>query len=133
MGREPVKHVLVCGSRQWTEQRPITDALNRVYDSWGEFVLIHGQARGADRIASGWATWKGLNQLSFPANWPAYGSAAGPIRNNEMLVRGKPDLVLAFPHPVVESPGTRHMISIAQKAGVKTVVFDGVTQMMEMK
>jgi hypothetical protein len=53
----------------------------------------------------------------FPADWEKYGKAAGPIRNQQILVEGKPDLVVAFQG----GRGTANMVSRAQQAGVPVV------------
>lgn len=46
-----------------------------------------------------------------------YNVMAGFIRNKEMLVEGKPDLVIAFPG----GNGTDNMIDLADKAGIKVI------------
>lgn len=86
-------------------------------------VIVHGGARGADRLAGAWAHDRGVTEEIHPADWAAHGRAAGPIRNAEMLASGV-DLVLAFRSPG-ESRGTDHMVSIARKAGVGVEVHHG--------
>ena len=46
-----------------------------------------------------------------------HGAAAGPVRNGEMLSRGKPDVVIAFPG----GRGTANMCEQAMTAGVRVV------------
>jgi hypothetical protein len=81
-------------------------------------TLIHGDAPGADRLAAAWAKDTGLAEfgelLAFPADWEKHGNAAGPIRNQQMLDEGKPDMVIAFPGGI----GTANMVRLARKAGV---------------
>jgi hypothetical protein len=102
------------------------------------FVLISGLAKGADDCADWWAhnspmhsppgkEMIGYDAIEFfyhgvKANWEKYGKAAGPIRNQEMLEFGKPNLVLAFHNDIANSKGTKHMVSIAEKAGIATFV-----------
>jgi hypothetical protein len=45
---------------------------------------------------------------------------AGPIRNQRMLVEGKPDLVVAFPG----GKGTAGMVTLARNAGVDVIMVD---------
>ena len=45
--------------------------------------------------------------------------AAGPIRNQRMLVEGKPDLVIAFHDDLESSRGTKDMIKRSLKAGIR--------------
>lgn len=82
--------------------------------------IINGDARGADRLSSVWAESNNIPIRKFPADWDLHGKRAGPIRNSQMLREGTPDLVIAFLFP--NSRGTRHMIDIAQKAGIITDV-----------
>lgn len=87
-------------------------------------VVIHGGAKGADRMAKDWALEKGCDLVPFPAEWEKYGRKAGPIRNQRMLDEGKPDIVLAFPDK--DSVGTWDMVKRAQKAGLEVLVHTGV-------
>jgi hypothetical protein len=60
----------------------------------------------------------------YPADWKRYGNAAGAIRNTQMLVEGKPDIVLAFPTGRLSiTKGTKNMVQQARKAGVRTIVY----------
>lgn len=79
-------------------------------------VVIHGAARGADRIAGEIAAALGLEVVSYPARWREHGRAAGPIRNRQMLEEGKPDRVIAFWDG--RSKGTAHMVNLAKAAGL---------------
>ncbi len=85
-------------------------------------TIISGEAGGADMLAKQYAEECGWNYEGYPADWNTYGKRAGPIRNNEMLVKGKPDLVVAFLAP--NSRGTKHMISISEKAGVTVKIIN---------
>jgi DNA-binding MurR/RpiR family transcriptional regulator len=58
-----------------------------------------------------------FEHLSYPADWEAYGKAAGPIRNQRMLDEGKPDLVIAF-SDLPTTSGTYDMIKRAKAAGI---------------
>ncbi len=80
-------------------------------------VIIHGAASGADSMAGAWAEKKGIKVLSFYPNWSKYGKAAGPIRNQQMLDEGKPNLVIAFEG----GTGTNDMIKKARKVGIKVI------------
>ena len=64
-----------------------------------------------------WAKDNNMKLKVYPADWELHGKSAGPIRNQQMLIEGKPDLVLAFPG----GKGTAHMVSIAKKKGVKVI------------
>jgi phosphoribosylformylglycinamidine (FGAM) synthase-like amidotransferase family enzyme len=107
--------VLVCGGRDFND----LDMLNRALDDLRlmhyEIAIIQGGARGADHLASCWAKRNGIELHSYPADWNKHGKAAGPIRNQQMLDEGKPDMVIAFPG----GRGTADMVARARKAGVR--------------
>jgi YspA, cpYpsA-related SLOG family len=117
--------VLVCGDRNWVDPAPIRRELRKLKRASRKepLVVIEGAARGADNIAGAIALSMGCEVEAYPAKWEEYGRAAGPIRNKEMLVKGKPDLVIAFHPNIEESKGTANMVSQAQKAGIPTEVY----------
>lgn len=82
-------------------------------------VIISGMASGADTAAVDWAMVNWVSFLEFPADWKKLGSAAGPIRNQQMIDEGMPDLVLAFPG----GTGTADMVRRARTAGIEVREF----------
>jgi YspA, cpYpsA-related SLOG family len=116
--------LLVCGSRTFSDGSYLYDILDEVSIKYDIDVLIHGDAKGADTLAKEWAETVGLDKIeAYPADWDKHGRAAGPIRNKQMLDEGKPDLVVAFiDKPLDQSRGTKNMVEIAKKAGIKTFV-----------
>lgn len=104
--------VLVCGSRHFEDER----LLGHILDAIKPSEIIHGMARGADKLGGEYAKRNGIPVHTFPALWGTYGRKAGPIRNYQMLKEGQPELVVAFLS--ANSRGTKHMISIAEKAGI---------------
>ncbi len=109
--------ILVCGSRSWTHSDAIFAQLTDYDPTTTE--VIHGGARGADKLAGKVANSLGIKVIEYPANWTRYGKAAGFIRNNEMLAQ-KPDLVLAFWDG--KSKGTEHTINAARELDIPTRV-----------
>lgn len=119
--------VLVCGSRDWTDEQPIRLVLGGLRDvELGcRPIVIHGAARGADTTANKVAANLGCEVWGYPADWDAHGKAAGPIRNKLMLDEGKPNLVVAFKDgfdSTLSKGGTEHMVKIAKAAGIPTYV-----------
>jgi YspA, cpYpsA-related SLOG family len=121
--------VLGCGDRNWTDRTLIFTTLSRLYEAMGlPFVVIDGQARGADKIVAEWAEMmrkRGVEHEMYPARWSEFGRAAGPIRNQQMLDEGQPDLVVAFHAAITESRGTKDMVARAEKAGVQVWLIRG--------
>lgn len=106
--------LLVCGGRDFYDFDRIAAGLAPYKDA---SLLMHGDARGADRLSGQWASIFCVPVKKFPAEWGLHGKAAGHIRNQQMLDEGKPDLVVAFPG----GKGTADMVRRAKAAGVRVV------------
>jgi hypothetical protein len=114
--------VLVCGSRDWTDWEAIGAVLtdHPIFDRPEEDVtIIHGDARGADRLAANIAEGLGYRVVAFPADWKAEPRKAGILRNVVMLDE-RPDLVIAFQQN--GSRGTQHTIDEARRRGIPVEV-----------
>lgn len=115
--------VLVCGDRNWEDAAKIYQVLDAYYARIGpDFMLITGGARGADDLARMWAVDRKVDHVVMHAKWSEHGNSAGPIRNRRMA-KLKPRLVLAFHPSIKDSKGTRDMVKIAEKKGIKHKVF----------
>lgn len=113
--------LLICGSRNWTDEKFIYDRLKR---SKGKIdVVIEGEARGADRLAAKAARKLGISVLPFPADWETYDRAAGFIRNRQMLREGNPDGGWAFSDDIEKSKGTKNMVQLLCENGLPTKIF----------
>lgn len=111
--------VLVCGGRDYDNRekmfKVLDNALRTAKESGKHFILIHGDARGADRLSHEWAKARHVNDvIKYPANWDEHGRSAGPIRNRFMLTDGQPHVIVAFEG----GRGTADMIQQGKKAGV---------------
>lgn len=117
--------ILVCGDRNWTDRekiiqqlrilREVSKVLGAEWRTRYPMRIIHGAARGADRIAGEEGKKLGFEVIEYPADW-SIGRAAGVIRNQVMLDDGKPDFVLAFHSNIEESKGTKDMVRRARQA-----------------
>lgn len=107
--------VLVCGGRYYPNRWKVFAALDDLHEQTPIDVLIHGAAPGADSFAGEWALKNNVPVSAFKAEWKKYGASAGPRRNKQMLIEGKPDPVLAFPG----GKGTENMLGLARTAGVR--------------
>jgi hypothetical protein len=83
---------------------------------------VEGECRGADVLSRVEAEAIGVKVVRYPADWDAEGRRAGVLRNVRMLEENHPDIVIAFSDDIENSKGTRHMCSIAKKAGVPVYV-----------
>lgn len=111
------ERVLVCGGREYDDRDAVFRVLDAIHARVGIECIIHGAARGADRLAGEWAYQRRIACNSYPADWRNHRNAAGPIRNLLMLKEGRPTLVVAFQG----GKGTAHMVDIAKKANIPTI------------
>lgn len=92
-----VHKVLVFGGRDFNDADAMSKALTYFWKTNGQFAVIEGGARGADRHARSWARSNGLPVLTVDADWHSYGKAAGAVRNGWMLTYGAPTYAIGFP------------------------------------
>ena len=127
--------ILVCGGRQFDDYGLLhvflTDLCEKRgwLEAWGdprtEWVpsveIIHGGAAGADTLADKWAVNSGGKVTAFEPLWDDktnWGPAIALLmRNQRMLVEGKPDLIVAFPG----GRGTADMVDRGRRAGVEVI------------
>jgi hypothetical protein len=114
--------VLVCGGRDYTDRDHIHNTLCEIDAKRGPITcIIHGCATGADNEGMLWAqmmaSTRKVVHAPFAADWHTHGRAAGPIRNQRMLDKGKPDLIVAFPG----GRGTADMVRRAKAAGIEVI------------
>lgn len=118
--------ILVTGSREWSSVLRMRTIIRGILNEYGNDVMIvHGDARGADRLAAQIAAYWGAKTEAHPADWKQHGKAAGFIRNQQMVNAGA-DLALAF--FVVGAPcrGTRDCQRRAVAAGIPVRTFSNV-------
>jgi hypothetical protein len=107
--------VLVCGGRTYDDDITLYDTLDMIPSKYDLIdTIISGHAKGADQLGEEYAKDHGIKIDVYHAQWNKYGKSAGYKRNMQMLVEGKPDLVVAFPG----GRGTAMMIKIAKDAGI---------------
>jgi hypothetical protein len=109
--------LVVCGGRDFDDAEFLFRTLDALHREHRFREFMQGGARGADALAKEWAMTKAdLKCFEIKADWKRYGSAAGPIRNQQMLDWG-PDLVVAF----AGGTGTAGMVALARAAGVPVI------------
>lgn len=110
--------VLITGSRDWDDRIVIARALLEVPHL--RPTLVHGGAKGADRIAMECAYEMEWDIEVHPAIWRPHGiynPQAGLVRNRKMVDLGA-DLCLAFIRN--GSRGASHCARLAEEAGIPT-------------
>ncbi|RBP14045.1 uncharacterized protein DUF2493 [Roseiarcus fermentans] len=110
--------VLVCGGRDVEDVEYVEKTLDRLRVARGPFErLLHGDARGVDRIAGKWARDHGVLEWDFLPEWHRVDAEDGLSRNQRMIEVGSPDVVVAFPGGV----GTEHMVALAKAAHIEVI------------
>lgn len=122
--------LILTGSRDWSCPWVVKDWMLQLRETVGppfdRVVIVHGAARGLDRMAHALTPTMGFSREPHPADWERFGRAAGPIRNAQMLALGA-DAVVGFKDGFLvdlRSGGTENMIDLAMRAGVPVEVFD---------
>lgn len=81
--------LLVCGSRTITNASWIFSEIEKYISEsnlqYSDIHIIEGGAKGVDKIAKQFADDRNIPVIEMPADWKAYGRAAGFIRNEQMV------------------------------------------------
>jgi hypothetical protein len=113
-----MKRLLITGSRTWTDYAVIYTALLEYQKKVNESItVVHGGARGADYLAHTAAKRLLLFTEPHGAKWEDFGSAAGPIRNREMV---ESDIDVCFAFIRKNSKGATGCARMAEQAGIPT-------------
>lgn len=113
--------VIVAGGRTFQNLGFVFEKLDELHSRINITTLIHGGARGVDSFAGEWCKSRlGIDPVVFPAKWNTYKLAAGPMRNQQMIDEGFPDLVVLFPG----NNGTRDMGRRARVANIPIIEYE---------
>lgn len=115
----------ITGSRDFKDEKIIQELLSPFPPENVE-IVIHGDARGTDRIAGRIATELfGVDKVkALPANWDLYGIGAGSIRNGQMIRFYRPNRALAFFSNAGNSKGTSDMVWRLVRSKIPTRCYD---------
>ena len=105
----PGPKIALTGGLDFNDHRLIWDRLDKVHARHPDMALIHGGSpRGAELIASKWATARKVPQIAFKPDWTKHAKAAPFKRNDAMLE--------LLPIGVMHFPGTGIQDNLADKA-----------------
>jgi hypothetical protein len=113
--------VIIAGSRKITDFNILVKAINKAHDEEGISVgeIISGGAKGVDTLAEQFANEARIPITVIPVTsyeWATIGKSAGILRNIKMINTGADALIAIWDG---KSNGTKHMINIARKKGLK--------------
>lgn len=105
--------LIVAGGRDFNDDSFLADKVSyamhdivRTHGKMFKFIIVSGNARGADRVGETFAIENDIPLEVYPANWEKHGKSAGYIRNKQMADIS--DGLAAFWDG--ESKGTKNMI-----------------------
>ena len=119
--------ILVCGGRNYYDRKTLFQTLDGLLDQKGVSEIVHGGARGADRLAGEWAKSRNIPCEVYPAKLMRTDPDTGREildrnarfeRNKRMLKKAQPDLVVAFPG----RKGTADMVRQSQSEGYLVIL-----------
>jgi hypothetical protein len=128
--------VIIAGSREFNDYDLLSKECNKIFcelaqqgcipvsvnESRKFLEIISGTAKGADQLGERFAREYEIPLKKMSANWDLYGKSAGYKRNEQMALYAKEDngVLIAFWDGV--SKGTKHMIDLANKHGLRVYV-----------
>ena len=93
----PGPKIAVTGGADYNDHRLIWDRLDKAHARHPNMTLIHGGSpKGAELIASKWATARNVPQIAFRPDWTKHAKAA-PFKRNDAILETLPIGVMVFP------------------------------------
>lgn len=123
--------IIVAGGRDFQNSKLLFKTLKNVLSKLFEMnykseqiIFVSGTAKGADSLGEFFANTYKYKVKRFPADWDRLGKRAGYVRNEQMAKyaseNGHKGILIAFWDG--QSRGTKHMIDLANKYGLKFCV-----------
>jgi len=117
----PGPKIVVTGGLDYNDHRLIWAKLDQVHEKHTDMVLVHGKSpKGAEKIASLWATNRNVPQIGFAPDWARHGRAA-PFKRNDVMLEIVPKGVMRFPGTGIQD----NLADKAKKLGIPVWKFDG--------
>lgn len=111
--------VIIAGSRDI--HQPLEAVYKAVKASGFHIELVVcGCARGIDKAGEEWSAYTGTEIAYYPADWDKYGKSAG-YKRNQLMAENADALIAVWDG---KSKGTKHMIDIATKKGLKVYIYE---------
>ena len=123
MSEKRLIKLIIAGGRDFRDyeyMKQECDYMLKVLLETCKIDIVSGGARGADSLAIEYAREREYPVKIMKANWDEHGKSAGYIRNQEMA--NYASHVIAFWDG--KSRGTKHMIDIANKDGLRCRVVE---------
>lgn len=120
--------LIIAGGREFNDYDMLEEKIDlfRQVHNDQKITIISGCARGADELGAKYAVNNNLRLINIPANWNLYGKSAG-YRRNESMAKVATACMVFWDG---ESKGSKHMIDIATKKGLDTIVVHYVKEVI---
>jgi hypothetical protein len=93
----PGPKIALTGGPDFNDVALVWDRLDKVHGKHPDMVLLHGGSpKGAELIASKWATNRKVPQIAFKPDWTRHNKAA-PFKRNDAMLETLPIGVMVFP------------------------------------
>jgi hypothetical protein len=117
----PGPKIIITGGVDFNDHRLIWAKLDQVHAKHPNMVLVHGKApKGAEKIASVWATHRDVAQIGFAPDWTKHGRAA-PFKRNDLMLEIVPKGVMHFPGTGIND----NLADKARRLGIPVWTFGG--------
>ena len=117
----PGPKVALTGGLDFNDHHLIWDRLDKVRGKHPDMVLIHGGSpKGAELIASKWATQRKVPQIAFKPDWIKHAKAA-PFKRNDVMLELLPIGVMHFPGTGIQD----NLADKAKRLGIAVWKFGG--------
>jgi hypothetical protein len=117
----PGPKIALTGGLEFNDHRLIWDRLDKVHARYPDMVLIHGGSpKGAELIASKWASSRTVPQIPFKPDWTKHANAA-PFKRNDTMLEALPIGVMHFPGTGIQD----NLADKARKLGIPVWKFGG--------
>ena len=112
--------IAIAGGTAIADGKRVWAVLDQVREKHPDMVLVHGAARGVEKIAASWAEARSVDQVICQPNWKKHGRAA-PFRRNVEMLNLLPKGVIAFPGSGI----TGNLVDKARQLGIPVLRITG--------
>ena len=117
----PGPKIALTGGLDFNDHHLIWDRLDKVQAKHPDMVLLHGGSpKGAELIASKWATSRKVPQIAFKPDWTKHAKAA-PFKRNDAILELLPIGVMHFPGTGIQD----NLADKAKRLGIPVWKFGG--------
>ena len=115
--------VIIAGGRTFNDYPLLVRVCDNALSKQTDIEIVSGTANGADKLGERYGLEHKIKIKQFYPDWETYGKKGGFIRNEDMAKYA--DALIVFWDG--ESKGTKHMIDLSYKYGLKVKIVNYAT------